>query len=175
MLTGRIWKYGDHVNTDLIIPGRYLDDYDAASLAAHAMEDIDPQFAGAVRKGDIIVAGRNFGCGSSREQAPLALKAAGVGAVVAGSVARIFYRNCINIGLPVIICKEAASMFDAGDTAEIDLSGGTIRNAGAGKCARFDPLPDFLLEILEEGGLVHFMKDRLARERTRPSTGPAER
>ena len=162
MLTGRVWRYGDHVNTDLIIPGRYLDDYNAASLAAHAMEDIDPQFAGAVRAGDIIVAGRNFGCGSSREQAPLALKAAGVGAVIASSVARIFYRNCINVGLPVIICHGAAGMFASGDIAEIDLSGGTVRNAGTGECARFDPLPGFLLEILEGGGLVTFMKGRLA-------------
>ena len=154
MLTGRVWRYGDHVNTDLIIPGRYLDDYNAASLAAHAMEDIDPQFAGAVRAGDIIVAGRNFGSMSSM--------AAGVGAVIASSVARIFYRNCINVGLPVIICHDAAGMFASGDIAEIDLSGGIVRNAGTGECARFDPLPGFLLEILEGGGLVPFMKGRLA-------------
>ena len=162
MLSGRVWKYGDHVNTDLIIPGRYLDDYSAASLAAHAMEDIDPSFSTSVRMGDMIVAGRNFGCGSSREQAPLALKAAGVGAVVARSFARIFYRNCINVGLPVIMC-DAAGMFSTGDGAEIDLSAGTIRNIGTGDCVRFDPLPAFLLEILEEGGLVPYMKGRLER------------
>ena len=162
MASGRVWKYGDHVNTDLIIPGRYLDDYNAASLAANAMEDIDPSFASSVREGDIIVAGRNFGCGSSREQAPLALKAAGIGAVVARSFARIFYRNCINVGLPVIMC-DAAGMFNTGDRAEIDLAAGTMRNLDTGGCVRFDPLPDFLLEVLEEGGLVPYMKGRLGR------------
>ena len=162
MASRRVWKYGDHVNTDLIIPGRYLDDYNATSLAAHAMEDIDPSFAASVEKGDIIVAGRNFGCGSSREQAPLALKAVGAGAVVARSFARIFYRNCINVGLPVIMC-DAADLFHTGQRAEIDLTAGTIRNLDTGRCARFEPLPDFLLEILEEGGLVAYMKERLGR------------
>ena len=163
MLTGRVWKYGDHVNTDLIIPGRYLDDYSVANLAAHAMEDIGPAFASSVREGDIIVAGKNFGCGSSREQAPLALKAAGVGAVVAKSVARIFYRNCINVGLPVVICKDATEMVKTGDVAEIDLSAGMMRNASTGSCIRFDPMPDFLLEVLEGGGLVPYLKERLGR------------
>jgi 3-isopropylmalate dehydratase small subunit len=171
MIKGRVWKYGDHVNTDLIIPGRYLDDYNAASLAAHAMEDIDPGFARAVRPGDIIVAGRNFGCGSSREQAPLALKAAGVGAVVAGSVARIFYRNAINVGLPIIVCGEAAGMLEGGDEAEIDFSEGLIRNLRNGACVRFDPLPPFLLEILDEGGLVSYMKRKLG-EQSGPSASP---
>lgn len=163
MLTGRVWKYGDHVNTDLIIPGRYLDDYNVANLAAHAMEDIDPAFASSVREGDIIVAGKNFGCGSSREQAPLALKAAGVGAVVAKSVARIFYRNCINVGLPVVICKDATEMVKTGDVAEIDLSAGMMRNTSTGSCIRFDPMPVFLLEVLEGGGLVPYLKERLGR------------
>ena len=116
-MRGKVWRYGDHVNTDLIIPGRYLDDYDPKNLAKHAMEDIDPGFAKKVAFGDIIVAGRNFGCGSSREQAPVALKVAGVGAVVSGSFARIFYRNAINIGLPVIECPEAFEVFKTGDVA----------------------------------------------------------
>lgn len=161
MLTGKVWKYGDHVNTDLIIPGRYLDNYDANHLAAHAMEDIDPSFASLVKCGDIIVAGRNFGCGSSREQAPLALKASGVGAVVATSVARIFYRNCINVGLPIIIC-DIADDLSTGDTIEIDLSAGEIYINGTGKLISFDPLPDFLLDILERGGLIAHMRTQIS-------------
>ena len=120
MIEGRVWKFGDHVNTDLIIPGRYLDDYSAGNLAAHVMEDADPQFSKQVEKGDMIVAGRNFGCGSSREQAPLALKYAGVGAVVAGSFARIFFRNAINVGLPVVVCPKAHQLIQAGDVVRID-------------------------------------------------------
>lgn len=162
MIRGKVWKYGDHVNTDLIIPGRYLDDYNVQNLAAHAMEDIDPSFARSVQPGDVIVAGRNFGCGSSREQAPLALKAAGVGAVIAGSAARIFYRNAINVGLPIIVCAEAPRILENADTVEIDFSEGTIRNARDGACVRFTPPPEFLLEILESGGLVPYMKRKLA-------------
>jgi len=161
MIKGKVWKYGDHVNTDLIIPGRYLDDYNAASLAAHAMGDIDPGFAKAVRPGDVIVAGRNFGCGSSREQAPLALQAAGVGAVIVGSAARIFYRNCVNVGLPIIICPQAAEVFEAGDVAEIDLVEGTVRNPRTGACVSFSPLPEFLVDILDSGGLVPYLRRRL--------------
>ncbi len=161
MLSGMIWKYGDHINTDLIIPGRYLDNYDLAHLAAHAMEDVDPAFARSVQKGDIIVAGRNFGCGSSREQAPLALKAAGVGAIIAGSVARIFYRNAINVGLPIIICPEAARCLSHGDTVVIDLAKGTIKNERTGETMRFVPPPDFLLAILEGGGLVPYLRGKM--------------
>jgi 3-isopropylmalate/(R)-2-methylmalate dehydratase small subunit len=161
MITGKVWKYGDHVNTDLIIPGRYLDDYTPQHLANHVMEDIDPSFAQQVQKGDIIVAGRNFGCGSSREQAPLALKYAGVGAVVAGSAARIFYRNAINVGLPILICAEASRITATGDRIEIDMAKGSIKNLRDGKVARFVSPPEFLLDILQSGGLVPYMRKKL--------------
>jgi 3-isopropylmalate/(R)-2-methylmalate dehydratase small subunit len=161
MIAGHTWRFGDHVNTDLIIPGRYLDNYDLQHLASHVMEDADPRFARSVRPGDIILAGRNFGCGSSREQAPLAIKGAGVAVVVVGSVARIFYRNAINVGLPVVICPEAVSILDEGDEAEIDLEGGMVRNKVTGEVARFRPLPPFLMDILRSGGLVPYMRQRL--------------
>lgn len=161
MMAGRVWKYGDHINTDLIIPGRYLDNYDLKHLAAHAMEDVDVQFAKEVRPGDIIVAGRNFGCGSSREQAPLALKAAGVAAVIAGSASRIFYRNAVNVGLPIIVCPEASRLFEQGDVAEIDLAQGVLRNPRTGESVRFSPPPAFLLEILQDGGLVPHLRKRM--------------
>jgi len=161
MIGGRVWKFGDHINTDLIIPGRCLDDYSAENLAAHVMEDADPQFAKQVRKGDMIVAGRNFGCGSSREQAPLALKYVGVGAVVAGSFARIFFRNAINVGLPVVICPQAYKLVKAGDELRIDLQQGTIEVLGSGQRETFDPMPDFLMGILQSGGLVPFTRERL--------------
>jgi len=161
MISGRVWKYGDHINTDLIIPGRYLDNYDLKHLASHAMEDVDAQFSKNVQAGDIVVAGRNFGCGSSREQAPLALKAAGVNAVIVGSAARIFYRNAINVGLLIIVCPEAERLFEQGDTAEIDLAGGILRNTRSGMTAKFTPPPAFLLEILEDGGLVPHLRKRM--------------
>jgi 3-isopropylmalate/(R)-2-methylmalate dehydratase small subunit len=160
MIRGRAWVFGDHINTDLIIPGRYLDDYSAKNLAAHVMEDADPEFPRKVAKGDIVVAGRNFGCGSSREQAPLALKHAGVSAVVAGSFARIFYRNAINVGLPVISCGSAVSRIAPGDEIRIDLHGGSIL-LPSGERLSFSPLPDFLIRILDEGGLVPYTKKRL--------------
>jgi 3-isopropylmalate/(R)-2-methylmalate dehydratase small subunit len=160
-MRGKVWKYGDHVNTDLIIPGRYLDDYDPKNLAKHAMEDIDPGFSKKVAFGDIIVAGRNFGCGSSREQAPVALKGAGIGAVVAGSFARIFYRNAINIGLPLIECPEAYSSFKTGDVALINIDKGILVNETTGKSIRFEPMPEFLRDILKNGGLVRYTKEKL--------------
>ena len=159
-MRGRVWKYGDHVNTDVIIPGRYLDDYDVRSMAKHALEDLDPRFAKDVAYGDVIVAGRNFGCGSSREQAPLALKHAGVGAVVATSFARIFFRNAVNVGLPVVEL-DATGMFERGDVALINLEKGVIVNETTGRTGRFDPLPDFLLDILRDGGLVPHTAKRL--------------
>ena len=159
-MRGRVWKYGDHVNTDVIIPGRYLDDYDVRSMAKHALEDLDPRFAMDVAYGDVIVAGRNFGCGSSREQAPLALKHAGVGAVVAASFARIFFRNAVNVGLPVVEL-DATGMFERGDVALINLEKGIIVNETTGRTGRFDPLPDFLLDILRDGGLVPHTAKRL--------------
>ena len=161
MIQGRVWRFGDHINTDLIIPGRYLDDYDPKHLAAHVMEDVDPVFARSVHKGDIVVAGRNFGCGSSREQAPVALKAAGVAAVVAKSFSRIFYRNAINIGLPVVVCPEAVDKLQAGEVASIDLLEGIVRVDFDGAEFRFEPLPAFLVEIFEKGGLVPYTRARL--------------
>ncbi len=163
MIKGRVWLYGDHVNTDLIIPGRYLDDYDLRSLSEHAMEDIDISFSRNVKSGDIIVAGRNFGCGSSREQAPAVLRQKGVGAVLADSVARIFYRNAINIGLPVVICPRVSTQLRAGDVATVDMQLGSITRESDGLEIRFAPPPDFLLEILDRGGLVPYMRERLSR------------
>jgi 3-isopropylmalate dehydratase small subunit len=164
MIEGRVWMFGDHINTDLIIPGRYLDDYNAGNLATHVMEDADPQFSKQVKKGDVIVAGRNFGCGSSREQAPLALKYAGVGAVVAGSFARIFFRNAINVGLPVVVCPKAHQLIQAGDVVRIDLQKGSIEVSGSGLKMTFDPMPDFLMSILQSGGLVPFTRERLQKK-----------
>lgn len=163
LLTGRIWKFGDNVDTDLIIPGRYLDEYDLKSLSLHVFEDIDPAFSVWVERGDIIVAGRNFGCGSSREQAPAVLKEKGVGAVVAASFARIFFRNAINIGLPVIVCPEAQSCLEKGDRIEIDIREARIHRLSDGMIICFKPLPGFVIDILEKGGLVPFMKIKLGR------------
>lgn len=149
MIKGRAWIFGNDVDTDVIIPGKYLRTKDLSTLAEHVMEGLDPQFSSKVEKGDLIVAGRNFGCGSSREQAPLALKEAGVSAVVAKSFARIFYRNAINIGLPLI---EADVSCSEGDEVEVDLASGTVRVKGS--MVQGTKLPGFLLEILQDGGLV---------------------
>jgi methanogen homoaconitase small subunit len=149
MIIGRAWIFGDDVDTDVIIPGKYLRTKDLSTLAAHAMEGLDPEFSSKVMKGDVIVAGRNFGCGSSREQAPLALKGAGVSCVVAKSFARIFYRNAINVGLPLV---EAEVVCSPGEEIEIDLSAGTIKSrAGSFQGTR---MPEFLMEILKSGGPV---------------------
>ena len=164
MIRGRAWLFGDHINTDLIIPGRYLDDYSPENLVKHVMEDADPSFAKQVAKGDIIVAGRNFGCGSSREQAPLALKLAGVSGVIAVSFARIFFRNAVNVGLPVIICPKAHALLRQGDEVEVDLDRGLVRSVLTGKELRFEPLPKFLVEILDNGGLVPYVRERLREE-----------
>ncbi|OPY34085.1 MAG: Isopropylmalate/citramalate isomerase small subunit [Methanomassiliicoccales archaeon PtaU1.Bin124] len=160
-MRGKVWVYGDHINTDLIIPGRYLDDYDPKNLAKHVLEDLDPAFSKKVAYGDILVAGRNFGCGSSREQAPIALKTAGVSAVVAGSFARIFYRNAINIGLPVIECKEAITAFKNGDVALINIDKGILVNETSGARLKFEPLPPFLLDVLHSGGLVPYTRKKV--------------
>lgn len=149
MIKGRAWIFGNDVDTDVIIPGKYLRTKDLSTLAEHVMEGLDPQFASKVEKGDLIVAGRNFGCGSSREQAPLALKEAGISAVVAKSFARIFYRNSINIGLPLI---EADVSCSEGDEVEVNLASGTVRVKGS--MVQGTKLPGFLLEILQDGGLV---------------------
>ena len=155
---GRAWKFGDDVNTDYIIAGKYkLSITDIDDLSRHAMEAIMPDFARRVRRGDFIVAGRNFGCGSSREQAPLVLKHLGVAAVIARSFARIFYRNSVNVGLPVVECEGAGEIQD-GDILEVDLTGGYLRNITQGRLYRTRPLPPELMEILSEGGLVNYVK-----------------
>lgn len=162
MSDGRVWKYGDDVDTDVIVPARYLTTSVPAELAAHCMEDIDPLFAGGARPGDVIVAGKNFGCGSSREHAPIAIKASGVACVVAESFARIFYRNAINIGLPILECPEAAREAERGDRLSVDLATGTVRNETRGTDYAAAPFPPFMRAIMAAGGLVGYVNDRLA-------------
>ena len=155
---GRIWTFGDNIDTDVIIPATHLQLSSPDQLAAHCMEPINPGFAQAVRPGDIIVAGRNFGCGSSREHAPVAIKASGVAAVVAGSFARIFFRNAINIGLPVIECQGLREVVSEGDELEIDLDGGSIRQIKNGAAHPIEPYPPFIQTIIEHGGLMNFFR-----------------
>jgi 3-isopropylmalate dehydratase small subunit len=161
-LRGRVWKYGDHVDTDAIIPARYLNVSTAEALAPHCMEDIDPGFAARVQPGDVIVAGENFGCGSSREHAPLAIKGASVSCVVAASFARIFYRNAINVGLPILESPEAADAAEAGQELEIDLESGTIRNLTTDQAYQAEPYPPFMMGIISAGGLVAYTRQGLA-------------
>lgn len=155
---GRAFKYGRDVDTDVIIPARYLNSSDPSFLAQHCLEDLDPTFVGRVQPGDIVVALENFGCGSSREHAPIALKAAGVSVVVAKSFARIFYRNAINIGLPIVECPEAVDGIADGDTVAVDADAGTIRNVETGAAFQVQPFPPFLQEIIQAGGLVERAK-----------------
>jgi 3-isopropylmalate/(R)-2-methylmalate dehydratase small subunit len=157
---GRAWCYGDSVDTDVIIPARYLTSTDEQELAAHALEDLDPGFVSAVQPGDVVVAGSNFGCGSSREHAPIALKGAGVGAVVARSFARIFFRNAINTGLAIVTCPQLVDVTDTGDEIEVDVVNGLVTNLTKGQSFEAEPLPDFILEIVECGGLVEWVKRR---------------
>lgn len=159
-IKGRVWKFPDGVNTDLILPGRYLDLTDPREMADHVMEGLDPEFHGRVSEGDIIVAGRGFGSGSSREHAALALKHAGISAIAADSIARIFFRNAINVGLPAIECQRVSTIVESGETLEIDLGGGLIRNLDRGMALSFKPLPGFLLDILKAGGLVPYRRRR---------------
>ncbi|MGD8967024.1 MAG: 3-isopropylmalate dehydratase small subunit [Anaerolineae bacterium] len=161
VIKGRVWKYGDHVDTDAIIPARYLNVSTAEELARHCMEDIDASFSDGVVCGDVIVAGENFGCGSSREHAPLAIRGAGVACVVAKSYARIFYRNAINIGLPILQCPEAVEETEAGDRLNIDLLAGTITNQRTGHTFHTAPFPPFVMEIIEAGGLVPHARRRM--------------
>lgn len=163
MMSGqrRVWKFGDDINTDLIISGKYLDDYDPAHLAAHAMEGANKDFAREVRRGDVIVAGANFGCGSSREQAVIALKHCGVEAVIARSFARIFYRNSINLGLTVVVSEDAANSFGDGDTVTLDLIGHRLVSRSSDRMASVEPVPAHVRKILDDGGLVPFIKKRL--------------
>ena len=155
LISGKVWKFGDNIDTDVIIPGKYLRTTDMNVFASHVMEGIDPEFSQKVKKGDIIVAGKNFGCGSSREQAPLALKHAGIACVVAESFARIFFRNAINVGLPII---EAKIECEEGDIIEIDLERGQVKNRNFTFTGT--KLPDFLREILSDGGLVEHRKKK---------------
>ncbi len=156
--TGKTIKYGDNVDTDVIIPARYLNTSDHKELAAHCMEDIDKTFVSRVRAGDIMVGGFNFGCGSSREHAPIAIKASGISLVIAKSFARIFYRNAINIGLAILECEEAADGIVEGDEVEVDLDAGVIYNKTAGKRFQTQPFPEFIQKIIKNGGLVASVK-----------------
>jgi len=161
-LRGKVHLYGDHVDTDIIIAARYLNTTDPAELAQHCMEDAGDHFIERVQPGDVLVAGENFGCGSSREHAPIAIKAAGVSAVVAKSFARIFFRNAINVGLPILESPPAAADARPGDELEIDLATGTIRNLTLGKTYQTEPFPEFLSAIIDAGGLVNFVQTQLA-------------
>ena len=156
----KIYKYGNNVDTDVIIPARYLNAYDDATLAAHCMEDIDANFAPTVEPGDIIVAGDNFGCGSSREHAPMAIKASKVKCVIAASFARIFYRNAINIGFPIIECPEAAAEIQPGDTVDVNFATGVITDVTTGKTYQAAPFPSFVDGIIASGGLLNSLKAR---------------
>jgi 3-isopropylmalate/(R)-2-methylmalate dehydratase small subunit len=163
--SGRVWTFGDHINTDLIIPARYINSTDPAFLAAHCMEDADPGFVGRIRPGDILVAGENFGCGSSREHAPIAIKAAGIACVVARSFARIFYRNAFNMGLPIFESPELAGRVADGDTIEVDGERGLIMIAGDAQPLRVDAIPPFMQELIRDGGLMqHLAKKNHAKE-----------
>ena len=151
---GKVIKFGDNIDTDVIIPARYLNSQDPAELALHCMEDIDKEFSKKVKAGDIVVAGENFGCGSSREHAPIALKASGIGCIIAKSFARIFYRNSINIGFPILECPGAVDAIADGDTVEVDYSSGLIRNIRTGEEFQAAPFPAFIKSIIESGGLI---------------------
>ena len=155
---GKVHKYGDNVDTDVIIPARYLNSADPKELAAHCMEDIDKDFVNNVADGDIMVANLNFGCGSSREHAPIAIKASGISCVIASTFARIFYRNAINIGLPILECDEAAKGIDAGDEVEIDFDTGVITNKTKNQTYQAQPFPEFMKGIINAGGLLNSLK-----------------
>jgi len=161
-MTGKVFKYGANVDTDAIIPARYLNVSEPSELAQHCMEDIDLDFVKKMHKGDIIVATTNFGCGSSREHAPIAIKAAGVSAVIAKSFARIFFRNAINIGLPLLESSDAVAGTEAGDILQIELETGTITNVTKGKTFKAKPYPRFMSEIISSGGLVEYTRKKIA-------------
>lgn len=157
---GTVHKYGDNVDTDVIIPARYLNSSDPKELAAHCMEDIDKEFVNQVKSGDLIVADKNFGCGSSREHAPIAIKAAGVSCVIAETFARIFYRNAINIGLPIIECPAAAKGIEAGDEVEVDFDTGVITNVTKGTTFQGQAFPEFMQKIIKAEGLVNYINQK---------------
>ena len=160
MVNGTAFKYGDNVDTDVIIPARYLNDPNPAVLAEHCMEDIDPSFASSVKAGDIMVGGWNFGCGSSREHAPVAIRASGVSCVIAASFARIFYRNAINIGFPILECPEAAAAIKSGDKVSVDYSTGVITDETSGETFQAAALPEFIDNIVQCGGLLPYLRKR---------------
>ena len=167
MYTGKVYKYGDNVDTDVIIPARYLNAPSPDELAKHCMEDIDASFAGKVKPGDIIVGGANFGCGSSREHAPIAIRACGVRCVIAASFARIFYRNAINIGFPILECPEAAAEICDGDDVSVDFDSGEIRDETTGRSYRAVAFPEFINRIIEHDGLLPYLKARQDAEEAR--------
>jgi len=162
MLTGKVLKYKDNVDTDVIIPARYLNTSDPKELAAHCMEDIDKEFVKRVKSGDIMVAGKNFGCGSSREHAPIAIKESGISCIIAETFARIFYRNSINIGLPILECPQAAREIEDGDKVTVDIKSGEIVNVTKGKKYQAQPFPPFMMELMEVGGLINYVKAKIA-------------
>ena len=159
-IEGKVWRYGDNIDTDVIIPARYLNTFDPAELAKHCMVDIDETFAANVKAGDIMVGGKNFGCGSSREHAPVAIKASGIPVVIAASFARIFYRNGINIGLPLLEIGNAVEKISANDVLRIDTSAGTIENLTTGETFKAQPLPPFVQGIADAGGLINYIKSK---------------
>ncbi|MBF8436998.1 3-isopropylmalate dehydratase small subunit [Halanaerobiaceae bacterium Z-7014] len=161
-LTGDVWKYGDDIDTDVIIPARYLNTSDPEELAGHCLEDLDSEFTEKMNQGDIIVAGDNFGCGSSREHAPLAIKAAGVSCIIANSFARIFYRNAINIGLPIMESKEAVNSITEGDRLSVDLDQGLIKNLTRDEEYQAKPFPEFMQELIASGGLINYLKKQVS-------------
>ena len=167
LLKGRVHKYGDNVDTDVIIPARYLNTSDPVELASHCMEDIDADFIKKVQSGDVIVADENFGCGSSREHAPIAIKASGVSCVIAKTFARIFYRNAINIGLPILQCPEAVDAINAGDEVEADTTTGKITNLTTGMSFQAMPFPEFMQKLISAGGLIAY-----AQEKVKARNGP---
>ncbi|HIM94060.1 MAG TPA: 3-isopropylmalate dehydratase small subunit [Campylobacterales bacterium] len=162
-MQGKVWKFGDNVDTDLIIAARYLNTSEPSQLAKYVMEDADPEFVSKMSVGDIIVAGENFGCGSSREHAPIALKAAGVSAVIAPTFARIFYRNSFNMGLPIFELEESAEI-NEGDTVKVDMEKGEVINISQAKTYRFTPIPTFMQELVDAGGLIEFAKQEIRKK-----------
>jgi 3-isopropylmalate/(R)-2-methylmalate dehydratase small subunit len=159
-LQGKVWKFGDNIDTDLIIAARYLNTSEPSELAKYVMEDADPEFVSKMSEGDIIVAGENFGCGSSREHAPIALKAAGINAIIAPTFARIFYRNAFNMGLPIFELKEAAEI-NEGDIVRVDMDAGEVINVTQAKTYKFTPIPEFMQELVNAGGLIEFAKNEI--------------
>ncbi len=161
-IKGKTWKFGNDIDTDAIIPARYLNTTDPAALASHCMEDADAQFASTVKPGDIIAAGKNFGCGSSREHAPIAIKASGVSCVVAQSFARIFYRNALNMGLPILECPEGANRIQTGDELEIDLDSGVIENLTRKEKYTAQAIPPFMQKLIKAGGLMEYVREQMS-------------